>query len=125
MTSAFKPRARADAMPGASVLLEITTEIRASGMRPRSIPSAIATKFDPRPERRMPRFFMRVSADHHTRPRTPGPGVSAIAHDPLRPRFGLPVGTCIRAMPRNQVETGSDGRREMPHFWLQFANRGF
>ena len=45
---------RAVAMPGASALLEMTTAMRASAMRPASMLSAMATKFEPRPERRMP-----------------------------------------------------------------------
>ena len=54
ITNAFKPRSRAVAMPGASTLLEITTAMRASAMRPASMLSAIATKFEPRPERECP-----------------------------------------------------------------------
>src|SRR5208283_2537427 len=45
-------------MPGASARFEMTTAIRAPGMRPASMLSAMATKFEPRPESRMPRFFM-------------------------------------------------------------------
>src|ERR1700679_4259560 len=45
-------------MPGASALLEMTTAMRAPGIRPASMLSAIATKFEPRPERRMPRDFI-------------------------------------------------------------------
>ena len=57
---AFSPRFRAVAIPGASGLFEMTTAIRASGIRPASMLSAIATKFDPRPERRIPRDFKRM-----------------------------------------------------------------
>src|SRR5581483_1906136 len=58
ITSASSPRCRATAIPGASALLEITTAIRASGMRPAAMLSAMATKFDPRPERRIPKECM-------------------------------------------------------------------
>src|SRR5262245_45059718 len=46
----------------------MTTAIRASGMRPASMLSAMATKFDPRPESRIPRFFMAPCSQHHNRP---------------------------------------------------------
>src|SRR5207245_4142859 len=64
MTSALSPRWRAVVIPGASGLLEMTTAMRASGIRPASMLSAMATKLEPRPERRMPREFMgfRLSA---------------------------------------------------------------
>src|ERR1700728_1342200 len=65
MTTAFNPRCRAVPIPGASVLLEMTTAIRASGMRPASMLSAIATKFAPRPERRMPRNFIQANIIIH------------------------------------------------------------
>src|SRR5208282_2918311 len=45
-------------MPGASARFEMTTAIRAPGMRPATMLSAMATKFEPRPESRMPRFFI-------------------------------------------------------------------
>src|SRR3954469_9030038 len=57
ITRASRPRFFAAAIPGASSLLDITTEISAFGMRPASMESAIARKLDPRPERRMPTFF--------------------------------------------------------------------
>ena len=53
----FNPRSRAAPIPGASGRLEITTAISAS-KRPAAIASAIATKFEPRPESRMPRRFI-------------------------------------------------------------------
>ena len=56
ITRAVSPRWRAVAIPGASDLFEMTTLIRAPSMRPASMLSAMATKFDPRPERRMPRL---------------------------------------------------------------------
>src|ERR1700731_3772831 len=54
MAAAVRPRCRAVAIPGASALLEMTTAMRAFAMRPASMLSAMATKFEPRPERRMP-----------------------------------------------------------------------
>ena len=65
MTRAFKPRSRAVAIPGASGRLEITTEMRVSGIRPASMLSAIATKFEPRPERRIPSECMGDFGNHH------------------------------------------------------------
>src|SRR5271169_1780424 len=58
MTNALSPRRVADSMPGASALLEMTTAIFASSL-PEATLSAMASKFDPRPERSMPRFFIR------------------------------------------------------------------
>ena len=46
----IEPALGAVAMPGASALFEMTTAMRASEMRPVSMLSAMATKFDPRPE---------------------------------------------------------------------------
>jgi hypothetical protein len=57
ITSAFNPRCRAVTIPGASALFEITAAICAPGMRPTSMLSAMAMKFDPRPESRMPREY--------------------------------------------------------------------
>src|SRR5579862_3665314 len=65
MTTALSPRCRAVAMPGASALLEMTTLMRALGMRPASMLSAMATKFDPRPERSMPRDFIQETIIIH------------------------------------------------------------
>src|ERR1022692_1254803 len=58
ITRTLRPRWRAVAIPGASALLEMTTPIRASAMRFASMLYAIATKLEPRPERRMPREYM-------------------------------------------------------------------
>src|SRR6516165_10063465 len=57
MTRAFRPRLRADSMPAASARLEMTTMMLASRL-PAAILSEMASKFEPRPERRMPRFFI-------------------------------------------------------------------
>src|SRR5579863_967137 len=67
ITNAFNFLWRAVVMPGASALLEMTTATLVSGMRPASILSAIATKFEPRPERRIPRECMlgAFRLDHH------------------------------------------------------------
>src|SRR5208337_1895911 len=65
MTNAQRPRWRAVSRPGASARFEITTAMRASGILPAAMLSAMATKLEPRPERRMPRFFIR----HHYSPR--------------------------------------------------------
>ena len=43
--------------PPASGLFEITIAIRASGILPEAMLCAMASKFEPRPERSMPRFF--------------------------------------------------------------------
>src|SRR6185437_2384027 len=52
------PRARARSMPSAFSRWLMTTEISASGMRPEATLCARASKFEPRPESRMPmRFF--------------------------------------------------------------------
>src|SRR5467141_992326 len=59
MTSALSPRWLAVSRPGASERFEMTTAMRASGILPAAMLSAMATKLDPRPERRMPRFFIR------------------------------------------------------------------
>src|ERR1700694_1161804 len=58
MTSALSPRWRAVSRPGASARFEITTAMRASGILPAAMLSAMATKLEPRPDRRMPRFFI-------------------------------------------------------------------
>src|SRR5215469_12986142 len=57
ITSACNPRRRADSIPRASALFEITTAIVASSL-PKATLSAMASKFEPRPERRMPRLRM-------------------------------------------------------------------
>ncbi len=59
ITSAVSPSRRAVSIPPASSRLEITTAMRASGIRPAATFLAMASKFEPRPESRMPRFFMR------------------------------------------------------------------
>src|SRR5689334_9213081 len=59
--SAFKPRWRAISRPGASARFEITTAISAFWMRPAAMDSAMATKFDPRPLRRMPIFLRELT----------------------------------------------------------------
>jgi hypothetical protein len=57
INATFNPRWRAAVMPGASALLEITTAISASNF-PAAIESAIAAKFEPRPDNKTPsRFF--------------------------------------------------------------------
>src|SRR5262249_24058121 len=61
MTCAFSPRSSAATMPGTYGLFEITTAISAFGIRPAAMESAIARKFDPRPESRRPSFAFRVS----------------------------------------------------------------
>src|SRR5271157_2164350 len=57
MTRAVSPRRLAESMPGASGLLEMTTEMSALSLHEATL-SAMASKFDPRPERSMPRFFI-------------------------------------------------------------------
>src|SRR5580704_1347614 len=57
ITNALSPRRRADSIPGASALLEMTTAMFASSL-PDATLAAMASKFDPRPERSMPRFFI-------------------------------------------------------------------
>jgi len=57
MHTAGMPRLRAISSPGASGRLEITTAM-AARIRPEAALSAMASKFDPRPEIRMPRFFI-------------------------------------------------------------------
>src|SRR6185312_15539410 len=49
---------RAVSKPPASVLLEMTMAMRALGIAPSVTFRAIASKFEPRPERRMPMFLM-------------------------------------------------------------------
>src|ERR1700716_240184 len=61
MTSGLSPRWRAVSRPGASARFEITTAMRALGILPAAMLSAIATKLEPRPDSRMPRFFMRTT----------------------------------------------------------------
>jgi hypothetical protein len=56
ISSAFNPRRRADSRPGASARFEITTAISACN-RLAWMESAMASKFEPRPERRMPSFL--------------------------------------------------------------------
>src|SRR5262245_42597134 len=51
------PRSRANLRPCAVSLFDNTTEMVASN-RSDAMASAIATKFDPRPERRMPSLFI-------------------------------------------------------------------
>src|SRR6185437_5327629 len=63
MTRASRPRRRADSIPGASARLEITTAMLAR-IRPAATESAIASKLEPLPERRIPRFFI-TSIIHH------------------------------------------------------------
>src|ERR1700676_1683719 len=58
MTSALSLRRRAVSRPGASARFEITTAMRALGILPAAMLSAMATKLEPRPDRRMPRFFI-------------------------------------------------------------------
>src|ERR1700686_2944687 len=58
MTSALSPRWRAVSRPGASARFEITTAMRALGTLPAAMLSAMATKLEPRPDKRMPRFFI-------------------------------------------------------------------
>ena len=58
MTSGSSPMRRAVSIPPASVRLEMTTAMRASGIFPAATFLAMASKFEPRPERRMPRFFI-------------------------------------------------------------------
>src|SRR5262249_45669750 len=55
----LNPRCRADSRPGASPRLEITTAISAL-RRPAWMESAMASKFEPRPESRMPSFLSSV-----------------------------------------------------------------
>ena len=52
------PCGLAISMPPASGLLEMTTAMRALGILPAATLWAMASKFEPRPESRMPRFFM-------------------------------------------------------------------
>src|ERR1700676_1074324 len=61
ITSEVSPRLRAVSSPRASVRLEITTAMRASGIRPAATFLAMASKLEPRPERSMPRFFIEGS----------------------------------------------------------------
>src|SRR5262245_29745582 len=56
MSLAFRPRPRAISNPGASARLEMTMAISA-GSRPVRTDSAMASKFEPRPESRMPSLF--------------------------------------------------------------------
>src|SRR6185437_11210556 len=55
---AVSPSLRAVSKPPASVLLEMTIAMRALGIAPAVTFRAIASKFEPRPERRMPMFLM-------------------------------------------------------------------
>lgn len=82
ITTALRPRCRAVATPGASARLEITTAMRASAMRPASTLSAIATKFEPRPERRMPRECIAVRMIIH-RGDTKAGGITSLANSTL------------------------------------------
>src|SRR5262245_39904694 len=66
MSLVFSPRRRAFSSPGASALLEMTIAISA-GSRPAPTDSAMASKFEPRPESKMPSFFngvMRSGVQH-------------------------------------------------------------
>src|ERR1700761_3052949 len=57
MAKAGRASSRAEARPGASSRLESTTAISTPGRRCVRIASAMARKFDPRPESRIPRRF--------------------------------------------------------------------
>jgi len=59
IASAVRPSFLAVVRPSASGLFEITTAMRVPGIFPAATLLAIASKFEPRPESRMPRFFMR------------------------------------------------------------------
>src|SRR5579884_3430183 len=65
MMRASRPRCRADSIPGASARFEITTAISAV-IRPAATESAIASKFDPRPDSKIPSFFF-ISLHYSTR----------------------------------------------------------
>src|SRR5580692_7342276 len=56
--SASRPRWRAAWSPGASARFEITIAIWVSCILPAAMLSAMATKLEPRPESKMPRFFI-------------------------------------------------------------------
>src|SRR6202140_4012593 len=58
MTSALSPRWGAVSRPGASARFEITTARGALAILPAAMLSAMATKLEPRPDRRIPRFFI-------------------------------------------------------------------
>ena len=58
MASAVTPSRRAVSRPPASDLFEITTAMRALGMVPLATFLAMASKFEPRPESKMPRLCM-------------------------------------------------------------------
>src|SRR5262245_28481970 len=58
------PRARAVSRPGADARLEMTTAMSAS-MRPAATLSAMAAKFDPRPESRIPRRGLLIGLIHN------------------------------------------------------------
>src|SRR4029079_14571652 len=60
MTRVASPSRLAVSIPPASVRLEITTAMRASPIFPEAIFRAMASKLEPRPERRIPMFFMAV-----------------------------------------------------------------
>src|SRR5215471_20239722 len=60
MTRVASPSSLAVSIPPASVRLEITTAMRASPIFPEAIFRAMASKLEPRPERRIPKFFMAV-----------------------------------------------------------------
>ena len=62
ITCVTRPSRLAVSIPPASVLFEMTTAMRAFGIVPSVMLRAIASKFEPRPESRMPRFFMSVSS---------------------------------------------------------------
>jgi hypothetical protein len=57
MQTAFNPRRRAVSRPRASGRFEITTAISA-GITPAATLSAMASRFDPRPEINMPSRFI-------------------------------------------------------------------
>src|SRR5882762_5682508 len=57
-TRAVRPSCLAVRMPPASGLFEMTTAMRAPGIFPAAMFPAMASKFEPRPESRMPRFFI-------------------------------------------------------------------
>src|SRR5581483_1839484 len=66
---AGRPRLRAVARPGASSLLLMTTAISA-GIFPARTLRAMASKFEPRPERRIPSFFIVHPGGPIERPRS-------------------------------------------------------
>ena len=89
ITSAFRPRSRAVSMPGASERFEITIAMRALGMRPASMLSAMATKLE-------------------TNPRT-----AAGAAESRRPRISPSGGACAAVL-YHEVLDQTAGERRSP-----------